>query len=148
MITIGWWIYSSRNCKNFSYLIVIALVPIDNSNKMGLIMEEEKRLCPRIELDLPVAIKGLKGINKTKDFSTGGMFIQTPNIAHFKPGDDIYLAAKLPLEEKPVKLRAEVAHVARSGIGVKFKDILGSVHNAIENTFRVFQATIPLPGSV
>ena len=109
-------------------------------------MEEEKRLCPRIDLDLPVAIKGFKGINKTKDFSTGGMFIQTPNIANFKPGDNIDLAAKLPLDEKPIRLKAEVAHVSRRGIGVRFKDIMGSVHSAIENTFRVFQATIPLPG--
>jgi len=112
-------------------------------------MGEDKRLCPRIDLDLQVAIKGFKGINKTKNFSTGGIFIQTSHFSKFKPGENISLAAKLPLDEKLIKLTVEVVHVSTSGgIGVKFKDIMGSVHNAIEHTFRVFQATVPLPSSV
>ena len=110
-------------------------------------MTEERRINPRIDLDFQIAIAGLKGMERTKNFSTGGLFIFTGHAEHFKRGDSVNLTTKLPLEEKVVKLRGEIAHISDKGMGVKFVDLTGSAHTAIDHTFQVFQATIPLPGS-
>lgn len=110
-------------------------------------MREEKRLNPRIDLDLRIAIAGFKGVKETKNFSTGGLFIRTDHASHFKRGDTVSLATKLPLEEKVIKLKAEIVHVSVNGVGVRFVDLMGSVHTAIEHTFRIFQVTVPLPGA-
>jgi hypothetical protein len=59
----------------------------------------------------------------------------------------VELVTRFPFEKKIIKIKGEVAHINRYGIGVRFVDLWGSNLEAVENTFRLFQATYPLPGT-
>ena len=108
-------------------------------------MEEDRRICPRIDFHHGVVIKGFQGVKKTLNFSTGGVYIETEKTTHFKPGQKLDIVTRFPLEKKMVKLSARVVHVDEQGVGVKFEDLWGSDLATVENTFRVFQITVPFP---
>ena len=107
-------------------------------------MLEEKRISPRIEFHLEVVIKGYHGVKKTSNFSTVGLFIEIENPSRFKQGQILELITRLPEEKKVMKIKARVAHITERGIGVKFMDLSGPDLDAIESTFRIFRATMPL----
>lgn len=109
-------------------------------------MGEEKRKIPRIEFRLKVTINDeLPG--KMMNFCTGGAFIHTDNPSQFKAGDEEELAMKFPLENKPSKLKARVAHVTSRGIGVEFQDLSLRDTTAIDYCYDVFEHTLPFPGT-
>jgi hypothetical protein len=110
-----------------------------------LMMRNEKRLNPRIDFHLDVIVKGLKGVKRVKNFSTGGFFIELESPHLFKAGDRLELVTRLPLEKRIMILKGQVAHLTSRGIGVRFVDMWGLNSDAIESHFRVFKATIPLP---
>ena len=110
-----------------------------------LLMKDEKRLNPRIDFHLDVIVKGLKGVKRVKNFSTGGFFVEVESPQLFKAGDKVELVTKLPLEKRIMILKGQVAHSTSRGIGVRFIDIWGPNSEAIESHFQVFKATIPLP---
>ena len=107
--------------------------------------EKEKRLAPRIEFQLDVVVRGLKGVKKVSNFSTGGVFIQNEHSSSFKRGDKIELVTRLPLEKRIMLIKAQVAHVSSKGMGVQFLDVHGPCAQAIQSNFEVFKATVPLP---
>lgn len=106
---------------------------------------EDKRLNPRIDFSLDVILRGLKGVKKVKNFSTGGFFIEVEEPRAFKQGDGVEIVTRLPLEKRIMTLKGQVAHATNKGIGVRFVDLWGPNSEAIENNFQVFKATIPLP---
>jgi hypothetical protein len=107
--------------------------------------EKEKRLAPRIEFQLDIVVRGLKGVKQVSNFSTGGVFIQNEPSSSFKRGDKIELVTRLPLEKRIMLIKAQVAHVTSKGMGVQFLDVHGPCAQAIQSNFEVFRATIPLP---
>jgi hypothetical protein len=107
--------------------------------------EKEKRLAPRIQFQLDVVVRGLKGVKQVSNFSTGGVFIQNEPSSSFKRGDKIELVTRLPLEKRIMLIKAQVAHVTSKGMGVQFLDVHGPCAQAIQSNFEVFRATVPLP---
>ena len=110
-------------------------------------MANEKRGNARIDFHLPVTIKGHQGLNKVKDFSMGGLFIEMEDAPQFKQGDEIDLIMKLPHENNTMQVRALVTHVTGKGIGVEFVDLSPQHAMALENCFHIFKDTIPLADS-
>jgi hypothetical protein len=107
--------------------------------------EKEKRLAPRIEFQLDIVVRGLKGVKQVSNFSTGGAFIRNEPSSSFKRGDKIELVTRLPLEKRIMLIKAQVAHVTSKGMGVQFLDVHGPCAQAIQSNFEVFRATVPLP---
>ena len=113
-------------------------------------MGEERRIAPGIDFRLEVEIGSPEGRAKFMDFSTKGLFIQTDNPAPVKPGDEIELIMKLPLEEleqETMIIPAQVVRVTIKGIGVKFGDLWPAQIDAIRYCFNIFKNTVPLPGT-
>jgi hypothetical protein len=108
-------------------------------------MEDDRRLTPRIEFHHDVIINRSRKVRKMKNFSKSGAFILTDDSSQFKMGNKISLFMKLPLEEKPTIMHAQVTHIDEEGIGVKFVDLLGRNEEAVEYNFEVFRGTLPLP---
>ena len=109
-------------------------------------MEQERRKFPRIDFRLKVMINDGRSSGKLMNFSTSGAFIQTPSLSQLRQGDEIGLTMKLPLEKRPTRIKAQVAHTEK-GVGVKFIDLLPQDSTDIEYCFEVFKHTIPLPGT-
>jgi c-di-GMP-binding flagellar brake protein YcgR len=107
-------------------------------------MSKERRLTPRIEFHHDILIRGSRDPSKIRNFSTGGAFIQTTRALQFKRGHEIDVVTTLPLERKAISVKARVAHVEKEGIGVEFVDVFGREAAAIDSTFEVFKATVPL----
>lgn len=110
-------------------------------------MEKERRLTPRIDFHHDVIINRSRKLRKIRNFSPGGAFIEMDNPSEFAPGKKMNLFTKFPLETKPIVMHAEVAHVRKQGIGVKFIDLLGRNADIVEYNFEVFKGTLPLPGT-
>jgi len=113
-------------------------------------MGEERRIAPRIDFRLEVEIGSPEGRAKVADFSINGLFIETDNPAPVKPGDEIELIMKLPLEEleeEVMIIPAQVARVTIRGIGVKFGDLWPEQIDAIRYCFNIFKNTLSLPGT-
>ena len=59
--------------------------------------------------------------NYIKNISPSGLFIQTQR--PLLVGDEIIMTFRLESDEKPLKLKGEIARADRDGVGVEFKDI-------------------------
>ena len=110
-------------------------------------MENERRSNPRIDFHNDVIVNRSRKIRQFRNFSIGGAFIQTDNPSEFITGKRISLFTKFPLETKPMVMHAQIAHIGKQGIGVKFVDLMGRNADAVEYNFEVFKVTIPLPGT-
>ena len=110
-------------------------------------MKEKRRLNPRIDFHHEVIVTGSEGSMKIMDFSTGGAFLRAENPFQFEKGSEINIFTTLPLEEKPMLIKAEVVHIAGKGVGVKFLDQWGHNAEAIQYNFEVFKNTLPLSGT-
>ena len=108
-------------------------------------MGNEKRLNQRIDFHLDVIVRGLKGVKRVKNFSTGGVFVELEQARVFKSGDRVEIVTRLPLEKRIMLVKGQVAHATDSGIGIRFLDLWGPNSEAIEKNFHVFKGTIPLP---
>jgi c-di-GMP-binding flagellar brake protein YcgR len=104
----------------------------------------EKRKNPRIDIQLPVeTIVQHDQPEIVKDLSVDGVFIETPNASEFRVKDAIELVMHEPADNKLVHLKARVAHVGETGIGVKFLDVTPEDQEALETCFEVFRNTLP-----
>jgi Tfp pilus assembly protein PilZ len=110
-------------------------------------MGDEKRKTARIDFYLPVTIRGHQGLNKVKDFSLGGLFIDIEDTSPFRQGDEIDLIMKLPHENNTMQVKATVVHVTGKGIGVEFVGLSPQDAMALEYCFHIFKHSVPLADS-
>ena len=66
---------------------------------------------PRIDFHLPIEIVGHEGSHEIRNFSLGGLFVETEACQKFKAGDRMVLIMKLPLEEHPMLVSPRIAHI-------------------------------------
>ena len=110
-------------------------------------MEQERRLAPRIDFHHDVIVNRSRKLRQIRNFSIGGAFIRVDNPSEFDPGKKISLFTKFPLETKPTVMHAQITHVEKQGIGVKFVDLMGRNADVLEYNFEVFKGTLPMPGT-
>ncbi len=110
-------------------------------------MGSEKRKEARIDFYLGAMLKGYKGVQKIRDFSLSGVFIEVQDTSRFKEGDKIDLIMRLPHEKNAMMVKSRIARVIKRGIGVEFVDLSPQHAMALEYCFHVFKHTIPLPAA-
>jgi Tfp pilus assembly protein PilZ len=66
-------------------------------------------------------VTGLQILTRTAICYGRGLFIDTQR--PLLVGDEIIMTFRLDGFDKPIKVRGEIAHATRSGVGVEFKDI-------------------------
>jgi Tfp pilus assembly protein PilZ len=84
---------------------------------------KEKRTNIRKSCDIPLnyATNNRVFTNTIKNISRSGLFIETqrPLIV----GDEIVMSFKLEGFDRPLKIKGEIAHATREGVGVEFKGL-------------------------
>lgn len=83
---------------------------------------DEKRSQIRKSCHIPIYYATYDRVysNYIKNISRNGLFIETQ-----KPlfvGEEILMTFRLKGFDKPIKIKGEIAHATRAGIGVEFKD--------------------------
>jgi len=95
------------------------------------LLVEEKRTNFRKSCTIPISFAAYNRVysNHIKNISPTGLFIETrrPLIV----GDEIIMTFRLEGFEKPLKVKGEVAHATRQGVGVEFSDISPYVEEMI-----------------
>lgn len=93
---------------------------------------KEKRINIRKSCNIPVnyATDYRVYTNYIKNISHSGLFIETqrPLIV----GDEIIMTFRLDGLNKPLKIKGEIAHATRKGVGVEFKDISPYIEEMID----------------
>jgi Tfp pilus assembly protein PilZ len=84
---------------------------------------KDKRADIRKACDIPInfAMHNRVYSKQIKNISRNGLFIETQG--PFIVGDEILMSFHLEGFKKPLKIRGEVAHATRGGVGVEFKDM-------------------------
>jgi Tfp pilus assembly protein PilZ len=87
------------------------------------LLSEEKRLGIRKSCTIPINFAAYDRVysNHIKNISANGLFIETQR--PLLVGDEIVMTFRLQGLDKPLKLRGEIAHATRAGVGVEFKDV-------------------------
>jgi len=87
------------------------------------LLSKEKRLGIRKSCTIPINFAAYDRVysNHIKNISPNGLFIETQR--PLLVGDEIIMTFRLEGLDKPLKLRGEIAHATRIGVGVEFKDI-------------------------
>jgi len=82
----------------------------------------EKRIDTRKPCKIPVYYATYDRVysNYVKNISRNGLFIETQR--PLLVGEDILMTFRLKGFDKPVKIKGEVAHATRAGVGVEFKN--------------------------
>ena len=100
---------------------------------------EEKRTNIRKSCTIPINFAAYNRVysNYIKNISPTGLFIETrrPLIV----GDEIIMTFRLEGFEKPLKVKGEVAHATRAGVGVEFSDISPYVEEMIRAVIKKMQ---------
>lgn len=84
---------------------------------------KEKRSGIRKRCSIPINFAAYDRVysNHIKNISPNGLFIETQR--PMLVGDEIIMTFRLEGFDKSLKVRGEIAHATRLGIGVEFKDI-------------------------
>ena len=125
---------SAQNQQSKKYNIVISklfqiVIDLTEEQQLALLRHaedlfaREKRINIRKSCNIPVnyATDYRVYTNNIKNISQNGLFIETqrPLIV----GDEIIMTFRLEGFNKPLKIKGEIAHATRKGVGVDFKDI-------------------------
>jgi len=125
---------SSQNQASKKYNVVLSklfqiVIDLTEEQQLALLRHaedlfaKEKRISIRKSCDIPVnyATDYRVYSNNIKNISQNGLFIdsQRPLIV----GDEIIMNFRLDGFNKPLKIKGEIAHTTRQGVGVEFKDI-------------------------
>jgi len=111
----------------------------------GELLTKERRRHDRIDFSLPIEVLGYEGSHVIKNFSLGGLLIQTEASLDLRTGDEIDLTIRLPLEKSPLQIRPRIAHVTGNAVGVEFVDLIPQHAMALEHCFHIFKHTVPQP---
>jgi Tfp pilus assembly protein PilZ len=100
------------------------------------LLTKEKRLEIRKTCTIPInfAAYGRVYSNHIKNISSNGLFIETQR--PLLVGDEINMTFRLEGLDKPLKLRGEIAHTTRAGVGVEFKDISPYIEELLRTVIR------------
>ena len=134
---------SSQNQSLKKYNVVISklfqiVIDLNEEQQLALLRHaedlfaKEKRTSIRKSCDIPVnyATDYRVYSNHIKNISQNGLFIDTqrPLIV----GDEIIMTFRLDGFNKPLKIKGEIAHATRQGVGVEFKDISAYIEEMID----------------
>jgi hypothetical protein len=110
------------------YQLFDIILNLDEERQLALLehaqelFAREKRTFIRKPCHIPVYYATYDRVysNHIKNISRSGLFIETQRPLFV--GEEIMMTFRLKGFEKPIKLKGEIAHASRSGIGVEFKD--------------------------
>ena len=96
------------------------------------ILAREKRIGIRKPCDIPVnyAIDYRVYTNQISNISQSGLFIDTQK--PLPAGEEIIMTFHLDGFNKPLKIKGEIAHSTRQGIGVEFKHVSPYIEEMID----------------
>jgi len=94
---------------------------------------KEKRINLRIPCDIVVNYAADFRVysNHIKNISRSGLFLETQK--PFIVGDHIIMTFRLDGFNKPLKIKGEIAHATREGVGVEFKNVSRHIEEMIDN---------------
>ena len=100
------------------------------------LLSKEKRLTIRKSCTIPINFAAYDRVysNHIKNISANGLFIETQR--PLLVGDEIIMTFRLQGLDKPLKLRGEIAHATRAGVGVEFKDISPYIEELIRTAIK------------
>jgi uncharacterized protein (TIGR02266 family) len=118
---------------------------IDCRRKMAQ-TSEEKRIDPRVDLQCPVFIEGIREEQTITDLSIGGVFVECDQASKnkFRIGQLITLKMKLPTEDDMTEVRAQIVNYNARGMHCQFAHLGRRTENAIYRCFNVAKHTIPI----
>jgi len=87
------------------------------------LLVKEKRINIRKACEIPLNYAANNRVysNHIKNISRSGVFIETQR--PFIVGEEIIMSFKLEGFDRPLKIKGEIAHATREGVGVEFKDL-------------------------
>jgi len=87
------------------------------------LLVKEKRSGIRKPCRIPINFAAYDRVysNHIKNISSSGLFIETQR--PLLVGDEILMTFRMEGIDKPIKVKGEIAHATRSGVGVEFKEI-------------------------
>ena len=100
------------------------------------LLVKEKRAGIRKACSIPVNFAAYDRVysKHIKNISPNGLFIETQRPLFV--GDEIVLTFRLEGFDKPFKVRGEIAHATRSGVGVEFKGISPYIEEMLSNVIK------------
>ena len=138
---------STQNQASKKYNVVLSklfqiVIDLTEEQQLALLRHaedlfaKEKRISIRKSCDIPVnyATDYRVYSNNIKNISQNGLFIdsQRPLIV----GDEMIMNFRLDGFNKPLKIKGEIAHTTRQGVGVEFKDISPYIEEMIDILLR------------
>jgi Tfp pilus assembly protein PilZ len=107
---------------------------------------KERRLDPRVDLQCPVYIDGIRDAKTITDLSIGGVFIECDSVSRnkFRIGQLITLDIKLPTENDMLPVKAQVVNYNDRGMHCKFAHLGRKTEDAIFSCFNMTKHTIPI----
>ena len=107
-------------------------------------VDSELRTNSRIEFHHPVVILGIDNKARILDFSLGGFYIETDQIAKIKNDQRLNLALKLPDEKAYMALKAKVVHKEDNGFGCMILSQSHEETEALKECFALFSGMLPI----
>ena len=100
------------------------------------LLVKEKRYGIRKSCSIPINYAAYDRVysNHIKNISSNGLFIETQR--PLLVGDEIVMTFRLDGFDKPFKIRGEIAHATRSGVGVEFKDISPYIEEMLQTVIK------------
>ena len=100
------------------------------------LLSKEKRSGIRKPCWIPINYAAYDRVfsNHIKNISPNGLFIATQRPLFV--GDEIVMTFRLEGFDKPFKVRGEIAHATRSGVGVEFKGISPYIEEMLRNVIK------------
>jgi len=109
-------------------------------------ISKEQRVDPRVDLQCPVYIEGIRDQKTITDLSIGGVFVECDSASRnkFRTGQLIRLTIKLPTEDDMIQVPAEVVSYSDRGMHCQFAPLDRRTEDAIYGCFSVAKHTIPI----
>lgn len=100
------------------------------------LLVKDNRVGIRRSCNIPINFAAYDRVysNHIKNISPKGLFIETHRPLFV--GDEIVMTFRREGFDKPFKLRGEIAHATRLGVGVEFKDVSPYIEEMLRNLIK------------
>ena len=115
-----------------------------NLQRNWIDVNSDARINSRIEFHHPVVILGIDTMARIMDFSVGGFYIKTDQMAKINKGQRLNLALKLPEESAFMTIKALVVHRDEAGFGCKLLNQNDKEQQALAQCFELFSGMLPM----